>query len=90
MNTELEASPEELIAKFYGLSDLADVSDLLEVEHDTLNTYLQLPEKKKYFTYGVPKKGGGFREIAAPASNLKLIQKKLNQILQYVFEKEVR
>ena len=47
-------------------------------------TYIiyKVKEEKKYSHFSVPKKSGGNREIAAPIESLKLLQRRLSDLLQ--------
>ena len=46
-------------------------------------TYIlyKLPDSAKYTTFKIPKKAGGEREICAPTDQLKLLQKRLANLL---------
>jgi len=90
MSTQLTAQPEELRERFYSLKTRADVAGLLEIDEQTLIYYLyRLGTSKQYVTFQIPKRSGGFREICAPVSPLKIIQKKLNQVLQAVYKPRI-
>ncbi len=81
------SNTEELRSRFLNLKTAQDVADLLEVDKAHLNYYLYIsPSKKRYTTFQIPKKSGGTREIRAPISALKIIQRKLNQVLQQVYK----
>ncbi|WP_198598630.1 reverse transcriptase domain-containing protein [Salinibacter altiplanensis] len=86
MSISLDASEEELQNDFHNLEDLEDVADLLDVESSNLIYHIrESPEEGRYKTFTLDKSGGGEREISAPVSALKIIQQKLNQILQAVY-----
>ena len=59
-----------------------------QIEH-----LLQIPQRQlaltafapQYYYFKIPKPKGGFREIEAPETYLKIIQRKLNDYLQYVY-----
>ena len=52
-----------------------------------LNFHLYvLPSEKKYKVFTVPKKSGGTRQISAPASPIKIIQRNLKQVLETVYK----
>ncbi len=90
MSLELQASKDELREKFFALNDAYDVADLLEVRHEDLIYYLyRIPLKKRYKTFEIKKKSGGFRKISTPTSSLKIIQRKLNQVLHCVFHPKI-
>jgi RNA-directed DNA polymerase len=86
MSLELAASPEELKKQFYALRSFDDVATLLEIQPHVLyyhTVITKLPQKYKVFY--IPKNSGGMRRIAAPISEIKIIQWKLNQVLQAVY-----
>lgn len=87
MDFELSASNDELKVKFKKLMTPRDVADLLEVKYSDL-TYLLYRRKSsdKYKSFQLKKRGGGYRKILAPVSSLKIIQRKLNHILQLIYE----
>lgn len=87
MSLELTASKDELREAFFALQSRQDVANLLEVSDKQLvyHLYIEFP-RKKYTTFAIPKKSGGSREILAPDSALKIIQQKLNQVLQAAYE----
>lgn len=82
----LTDSPESLREKFYSLKQPMDIADLLEVSYPRLvyHIYLVKPDKR-YKTFEIPKKSG-VRQISTPITALKIIQAKLNQVLQTVYE----
>src|SRR5690606_9647631 len=84
----LTASDDELLDKFYRLATPDDVVDLLELSsYKFLAYYLYvLPEQKRYTKFVIPKKHRGERVILEPIPNLKIIQQKLLQVLQLVYE----
>jgi len=85
MELWLTATEDELRNKFFNLSDRKDIANLLEIDERLLIYHLYLvPDPIRYKTFAIPKKSGGTREISAPATALKIIQRKLNQVLQHV------
>ncbi len=79
-------NPEGLKQKFYSLSSFEDLAELLEIPKNKLYYYTYKADKKKHYRkFDIPKKSGGTREIHAPSTPLKIIQQKLNQILQAVY-----
>jgi len=63
-----------------------DVSTLLGVDKSKLIYHLYLlPSGKRYTVFEIPKRSGGKREIKAPVSALKIIQRRLNEVLQQVY-----
>lgn len=87
VSLELTASAEKLIEKFFLLDAPRDVADLLEVDYSRLIYHIYAtPEEERYTTFDLPKRMGGSRQISAPATPLKILQRKLNQVLQNVYE----
>ncbi|WP_017295318.1 reverse transcriptase domain-containing protein [Geminocystis herdmanii] len=83
----LQDSPEELSKKFYELKTPLDVAKLLNIPHKRLVYHLYLVDsQKRYKTFTIPKKSGGERQISTPITALKIIQQKLNQVLQAVYQ----
>jgi len=66
-------APEEF-AKLFGLTYKQLAGIIYSSNHD------------RYFNFQIPKSSGGFRTITAPNSKLKNLQRKLNYILQSVYE----
>lgn len=87
MSTELSISEEEMRSQFYALVGMEDVANLLDVKKDNLVYHLyKCPIGSKYVTFTIPKRSGGIRTIKAPISSIKIIQKKLNQVLLAVYK----
>lgn len=83
----LHDKPEELIKKFYELKTPLDVAKLLNIPHKQLVYHLYLVDSQRcYKTFTIPKKSGGERQISTPITALKIIQQKLNQVLQAVYQ----
>ena len=86
MNLTLSRSCEELQSLFEELNSPKDVSGLLEVAHRDFNYWIyRTPENRRYTTFYIVKKNGEKRRIDAPTTNVKILQQKLNQILQCVY-----
>ena len=86
MSLILTQSPEELLQLFQGLKLPEDVSAMLEVTHRDFNYWMyRTPEEKRYTTFYIGKKKGGERKIDTPTTNVKILQQKLNQVLQAVY-----
>lgn len=82
----LTATPEELREKFLLMKDRSHVAELLDIDIKTLIYHLyRVPEDKKYKTFEIPKSFGGTRAISAPITTIKIIQRKLNQVLQCIY-----
>ena len=87
MSLQLSASGEELRRQFFALRIRQDVAELLDVDESLLIYHLYIvPRSRRYTIFRIPKESGGFREITAPATSLKILQQKLNQVLQHVYE----
>lgn len=72
--------------KFRTLKTAQDVADLLEVAYGRLTYHIyKVPEEERYRTFEIPKKAGGSRQISAPATALKILQRKLNQVLHEMY-----
>ena len=85
LNLDLTRSPQELGDSLRSLRDRKDVADLLEVPLKSLNYWIYATsEDKRYSTFSIPKRHGGFRQIEAPNKNIKILQQKLNLVLQAV------
>jgi RNA-directed DNA polymerase len=79
-------SSQELRDEFFKLQSRDDIAQLLELTTKQLNFHLYvLSAKKKYKVFTIPKKSGGTRQISAPASPIKIIQRKLKQVLEAVY-----
>lgn len=86
MEIQLKKNKVDLVGKFFSLRSPEHVAELLEMPYAVLNYHLYLtPVSKQYKTFTIPKKSGGLREITAPVTTLKIIQKKLNNVLQEVW-----
>lgn len=86
MSLRLSADPEELKSKFAALKTPQDVADLLEIDRAHLNYHLYIsPRSTRYTIFEIPKRSGGTRKITTPVTALKIIQRKLNQVLQHVY-----
>ena len=86
MKLRLARSETELRDLFWQLKSPKDVAALLEIPYPVLvfNVF-KLPSGRKYTSFLIPKKTGGHRQIRAPISNIKIMQQKLNSVLQLVF-----
>ena len=82
----LAKSPGELQGLFRELKSPQDVSAMLEVGHRDFNYWIyRTPEEKRYSTFFITKRRGGNRKIDSPTTNVKILQQKLNQVLQAVY-----
>jgi RNA-directed DNA polymerase len=78
---------DELKQRFFELQEPSDVAELLEVSYNRLTYHISiLPENKRYIDFSIPKKSGQTRTISAPCTPLKILQRKLSQVLYSVYE----
>ena len=72
--------------KFLSLKTPRDVATVLGIEYSRLIYHLhKVPVANQYVVFSLPKKGGGAREISAPISPIKLIQRNLTELLESVY-----
>lgn len=83
MTLRLSANNTTLVSQFKALKTFADVAKLLEVTPRVLGFYLHRMSNYKIFP--LKKRGGGTRIISSPVTPLKILQRKLNQVLQAVY-----
>lgn len=76
---ELKISEDQMRAAFGALASPKEVADLLEVEYKTLCFYLY--KKQNYAEFELKRASGKPRIISAPVTPLKIIQRKLAQVL---------
>lgn len=87
MSEDLSKPSHEIRDGFLKLQTRDDVAKLLGVTTKQLNFHLYvLPAEKKYKVFSVPKKSGGTRQISAPASPIKVIQRNLKDVLEVVYK----
>src|ERR1700761_1966839 len=68
-------------------STLHDVAKLLQYQPKALAYLLyKKPAPTRYKSFQVPKRGGGLRNISAPAPELLLLQRRLSNLLQNCVE----
>lgn len=85
--TTLSQSEEELKESFNKLKTRQDIARLLEISDYQLRYHLYIyPRDKAYITFQIPKKTGDYRTISAPITSLKIIQRKVNQILKCIYK----
>ena len=86
MTYELKGDSDQLRDSFYKLEHPKDIARLLEVEYHDLNYWIyRTPERRRYTTFHIRKKHGTPRRIDAPNINIKILQQKLNQVLQSIY-----
>ena len=87
MKLRLSPPDDQLREQFLTLERPQDIADLLEISYPLLQYWLFIaPPTDKYITFMLHKASGGLRIISAPTTTLKIIQQKLNQVLQAVYE----
>lgn len=87
LKPKLDRGCDELKEEFYLLRSARGVARLLEIPYGTLVYHLYVvPPERRYVTFKIPKKSVGERAIFVPGNSLKLIQKKLNQVLRCVYQ----
>ena len=87
MSVDLSKSPQELRDEFFKLQNRDDIAKMLGITTKQLNFHLYvLPSTKRYKVFIVPKKSEEPRQISAPASPIKIIQRKLVQVLEAVYQ----
>lgn len=73
--------------RFLALSSIEDLAGLLEVTEGQLRWHsVRSNPEKRYREFEIPKSSGGDRKILAPSPGLKLLQKKINNVLQAVYQ----
>ncbi len=76
----------ELRKDFLNLKTRRDISKLLDVPYGLFVYHVyKVPASKQYKQFSISKKSGGIRTISAPATALKIIQRKLSQVLYSVY-----
>src|SRR4051794_20814428 len=83
---ELTQTDDHLRLAFRALKTRADVATLLHVSLPTLNYLTGRGGTPRYRQFTIRKRNGGTRVISAPEGSLKIIQQKLNQVLQAVYQ----
>lgn len=72
----------ENLTKLKNTRSLSDLATVLGYEPKALAFILyKIPDNNKYTSFNIPKKTGGEREIKAPTPKLKVLQKRLAQLL---------
>lgn len=74
-------------SKFAALDTLEDIARFLVIPRDKLYYYVyKAKPHRKYRSFNIPKKSGGYRKISTPAPLLKYIQRSLNLVLQEIYQ----
>jgi RNA-directed DNA polymerase len=72
---------------FLDLKEPKDIAELLEISYGRLKYHIRRgQEDKRYIDFSIPKKSGKPRIISAPCTSLKILQRKLSQVLYCVYE----
>ena len=79
-------SDSEVRRRFLSLATGRDVAALLDVPYARLVYHLYKSGPDRYTQFSIPKASGGCRTISAPRPGLKVIQRKLANVLQAVYE----
>ena len=73
--------------EFLALNSLKELATLLGVSEDQLRWHsVRSNPTQRYREFVIPKKSGGVRKILAPSPGLKLLQRKINDVLQDVYQ----
>jgi RNA-directed DNA polymerase len=83
VSLRLTADDNTLRQQFLALKTRDDIAALLDVSSRELRYYLY--KAKRYRIFDLKKRSGGFRRISTPDNSLKIIQRKLNQVLHAVY-----
>jgi len=90
MQLALKRDEQEVATAFLSLRTPRELAELLEVPYKVLTYHLYgRPESEKYGAFEIPKKAGGVRRILAPVTSIKILQAKLNYILQRTYRKKL-
>ena len=78
---------DDIRSQFRSLSTTEDLAAMLEVSIDTLRWHAVRSDiAERYRSFKIPKKSGGERTILAPSPGLKLLQRKINYVLQMLYQ----
>lgn len=86
MSLLLGGDLKQIAAEFRRIQTHAELAALLEVTPERLYFLAYKKRRGRYRAFRVPKRRGGERIIREPAAGLKVLQQKLNQILQVLYE----
>jgi RNA-directed DNA polymerase len=88
MGIDLTSSIDDRKRQFASLLSFDNLAELLEVKPGYLNYVLyKIPLEDRYTTFTIPKKSGDQdRTIHSPIPPIKIIQRKLKQVLEHVYE----
>lgn len=89
LSTELTRDPAELKQRVFSLRTGEDVADLLEVSYGHLTHILYWGRQRyPYRKFLIRKRSGGYREISAPPTSRRILQAKLNRVLQLAYNRK--
>ena len=75
------------VEKLQATKNLSDLSKLLGYKPKAVSFILyKIPDAEKYESFSIKKSGGGVREIKAPVCRLKVLQRRLADLLQNCLE----
>ncbi len=74
--------------RFFSLSTTRELADLLEVEYRDFVWIVFRNRPNYYVHFEIPKRAGGSRLIKAPTGSLKILQRKLLEILAEVYQQK--
>lgn len=75
------------IEKLRKAKSLSDLAKLLGYKPKAISYILyKIPKDRKYTTFKIPKQNGGDREINAPVPHLKILQRRLADLLQNCYD----
>lgn len=81
----LTSDPSTWRARFYALSTVRELADLLEVEYRRLVWVIFGNRARWYEEFTIPKRSGGERQISAPKGSMSILQSKLAGVLSEVY-----
>lgn len=88
IESEIKRRDELLTLKnnFFKIKHEHELAGILGLDYGTLVYHIfKVPDNRKYKIFKIPKKTGGYRTLCSPISNIKLIQKKLSEILYEIY-----
>jgi RNA-directed DNA polymerase len=81
-----EVDKSELVTSFLKIKTSRELADLIQIKFSIFTYHLYIAsDEDKYLEFEIKKRNGGIRKITAPNRGVKLIQSRLNKILQLIF-----
>jgi len=77
---------EQFRKRFLSLESPEEFAQLFGLQYKQLAGIIYSSSQSRYFSFQIPKSSGGSRNIMAPNSKLKTLQRKLNYVFQSVYE----